>query len=84
MEIVSSGRSVSTNMPSAALIIGSRSGGAIDPDTSMSRTILRPPVSRGTAAAARAPISTSLCEGAHGQSPISVVNAIGRPSRGAG
>ena len=64
---------------------GSRSGGAIDPDTSMSSTMLRPvDLARRRARARARRSSTSLCDGAHGQSPISVVSAIGWPPRGAG
>ena len=46
--------------------------------------MLRPAISRSAGASARAPMSTSLCPGAHGQSPISVVSATARPPAGGG
>jgi len=51
-------------MLAAGLMTAPGSAGAIDPDTSMSSTMLRPSTSRGAVVFARAPISTSLCDGA--------------------
>ncbi len=86
MASVSSGRSVSTNSAERRLDqrqpLGRRhrSRHVDEQDDVAAGDFARQP-----GAAARAPMSTSLCDGAHGQSPISVVRwRSARPPRGCG